>query len=55
MQGYTENHTTFWKRKIMLSNVDEIDISVAMKVSFMTTYSLRGTNVRGTSCLNYSG
>jgi len=40
MQGYTKHHIAFWKRKIMLSNVDEIDISMATKVSFMTTYSL---------------
>jgi len=42
MQGYTEHHITFWERKIILSNADEIYISMAMKISFMTTYSLIG-------------
>jgi len=42
MQGYTEHHITFWERKIMLLNVDEIYTSMAMKISFMTTYSLIG-------------
>jgi len=45
MQGYTEHHVTFWERKIMLSNVDEIYISMAMKVSSMTTYSLMGVQI----------